>query len=422
MAKRRISTLYGIASAVALVGVSGMVMAQNEQQAAKPAAAQPKARAVAQGPSAGDFRGSFEVTGVEVDVSGANADAARQGGWRLAQRKGWQMLAAKVGGKATNLSDSALDSLVTGIVIENEQIGPTRYVARLGVLFDRARAGAILGVSLAVTRSPPMLLLPVQWSGGTGVALERDTAWKRAWANFRTSESTINYVRARGTGPDSLLLNAAQTGRRGRGWWRAVLGQYSAADVLIAEVQLHRLYPGGPIVAVFTGSHGPDRQRIGEFALRVEKPDALDALLEAGAKRLDKMFQDALAAGRLKSDPLLAYRAPVAAPEEKPEDEGETEATPAPEAAPPAATATYSVQFDTPTAGSLTAGEASVRGVPGVRSASTTSMALGGISVMRVSYDGSIDSLRSALEARGWSVQQGPGVLRIRRPGQSSEN
>jgi len=36
---------------------------------------------------------------------------------------------------------------------------------------------------------------------------------------------------------------------------------------------------------------------------------------------------------------------------------------------------------------------------------------------MRVTYDGSQASLRAALEARGWQVQEGAGVLRIRRGG-----
>ncbi|WP_204268532.1 hypothetical protein, partial [Escherichia coli] len=71
--------------------------------------------------------GSFEVSGVEVDVKGKDADAARYGGWRLAQRKGWEMLSRKLAGRASTMPDSALDSLVTGIVVEKEQIGPTRY-------------------------------------------------------------------------------------------------------------------------------------------------------------------------------------------------------------------------------------------------------------------------------------------------------
>ena len=44
--------------------------------------------------------------------------------------------------EAPNLSDGALDSIVAGIVVEHEQIGPNRYIAQLGVLFDRGRAGA----------------------------------------------------------------------------------------------------------------------------------------------------------------------------------------------------------------------------------------------------------------------------------------
>ena len=36
-----------------------------------------------------DSSGSFEVTGINVDVAAKTAEAARLGGWRLAQRKGW---------------------------------------------------------------------------------------------------------------------------------------------------------------------------------------------------------------------------------------------------------------------------------------------------------------------------------------------
>jgi hypothetical protein len=50
-----------------------------------------------------------------------------------------------------------------------------------------------------------------------------------------------------------------------------------------------------------------------------------------------------------------------------------------------------------------------------VRSAQTASLALGGVSVMRVTYEGDIGVLASALSARGWQVQQGLGTLRIRR-------
>src|SRR3546814_13029305 len=79
------------------------------------------------------------------DVTGDNADEARSKGGRAAQRKGWAQLYRRLNvtdGPA--LTDSVLDGIVTSIVIEEEQIGPRRYVARLGVQFDRVRAGQIL--------------------------------------------------------------------------------------------------------------------------------------------------------------------------------------------------------------------------------------------------------------------------------------
>ena len=370
-------------------------------------------------PSIDSATGSFEQSGVEVDVRGNTADAARQGGWRLAQRKGWEMLSRRMTGKSSTLSDGALDAMVTGIVVEQEQIGPTRYIARLGVLFDRGKAASLLGVSGQIMRSPPMLLVPVMWEGGTAYTFERNTAWRDAWARFRDGNSTIEYVKPRGTGPDALLLNGGQIGRRGRGWWRQVLDQYGADDVLIAEVRLRADYPGGPITAIFAVSHGPDKALITRFALKVSSADGLPALLDQGIARIDKATQDAMSRGQLKTDPMLAFRPPSEKTEEEKKDETD-DATPTPTPGPSETAATFTVQIDTPSAGALTAGESAVRGVPGVRSANTTSLALGGISVMRVTYDGSISGLRSALEARGFQVQEGPGVLRIKRPGDSS--
>lgn len=397
----RISLIIGLVVGLALAG-AGVVMAQGQGGGASAVPI--------------DASGSFEVSGVQVDVKGKDADAARQGGWRIAQRKGWEMLSERLTGKKSTLGDSALDALVTGIVVEREQIGPTRYIARLGVLFDRAKAGGILGVSTVVTRSPPMLLVPLEFSGGVGRVFERETAWSRAWNRFRSGGSTIDYVRLRGTGPDAMLVNAGQTLRRGRNWWRMVLDQYGASDVLVAEVQLRREYPGGPIVGVFAANHGPDRRPITSFALRVDNGDSLDALLDAGIQRLDQAYQKALASGLLRTDAVLAMRPPRVKTAEELAAEAAALAAPTPTpTVSSAATASYTVQVETPSAAALTASEAAVRGVPGVRSAATTSLALGGISVMRVTYDGSQSSLRAALEGRGWQVQEGPGVLLIRR-------
>jgi hypothetical protein len=369
-----------------------------------------------------DSSGSFEVTGIEVDVAAKTAEAARLGGWRIAQRKGWAMLWAKTHGGssgAPGLSDSALDSIVAGIVVDDEQIGPNRYVAKLGVLFDRARAGQILGISGAVSRSAPMLVVPVEWSGGTAQTFEVRTEWQKAWARFRAGASPIDYVRTSGTGPDPLLLNYGQTQRPGRVWWRALLDQYGAADVLVPQVRLERLWPGGPVIGHFSARFGPDNREIASFNLRVESSDAIPAMFDEGVKRMDAAYAGALQSGMLRPDPSLVFEQPIdpdslitnetdAQPTEGP-DEADNTTTPAAEAT------AITVQFDTPDVGSVTSTENAVKGVPGVESATTTSLALGGVSVMRVSFKGEIGALRLALSARGFRVDEGAGALRIRR-------
>ncbi len=409
MSNRRFFRPFAFAATLALAATGGLVLAQDDDPD--------------QGLASADSSGSFEVGGIDVDVTGRSADAARYAGWRIAQRKGWQMLSQRLGGGGGSLSDGALDSIVSGIVVENEQIGPNRYVARLGVLFSRAKAGAILGVSIGAARSAPMLTIPIEVSGGAATGFERKTAWQEAWTRYRTGNSAIDYVRPSGTGADGMLLNFGQTARPGRGWWRVVLDQYGANDILVPKVTLRREWPGGPIVGQFEARHGPDNRLLTQFSLRVDRGDALPALLDAGVKRIDDTYQAALRSGMLAGDPSLAFVAPVVAPTPTetptgvaPVDLGIDGAT-----APGATASAVTVQVDTPTASSVTATENALKVVPGVRSAVTTSLAIGGVSVIRVAFDGDVAVLRSALEARGWSVGASGSTLRIRRSGQPSQ-
>lgn len=370
-----------------------------------------------------DSSADFEVSGIKVDTAAKNADAARYGAWREAQRRGWSLLWGKIhGGGAPGLSDSALDSIVAGIVVENEQIGPNRYIATLGVLFDRVRAGQILGVSGSSVRSAPLLVIPVEWSGGTPQSFETRTEWQKAWARFRTGGSAIDYVRPSGTGADPLLLNYGQTQRPGRRWWRMLLDQYGAADVLVPQVRLERRWPGGPVIGHFSARFGPDNRPLSSFALRVESSAAIPQMMDEGVRRLDQIFTQALADGRLRPDSSLVIEQPVdpsaLTSEEAPLLETSTALDSPETATATAGTSTYSVQYETPDVASVSSTEGTVRSIAGVKSVSTGSLALGGVSIMRVSFTGDLAALKSALSARGFRVQEGGGALRISRSGQ----
>ena len=369
-----------------------------------------------------DSSGSFEVSGIAVDEVGDSADDARMKGWRVAQRLGWQMLWQKMHGSAgPGLSDGALDSMIEAVVIEEEQVSEHRYIARLGILFDRVRSSEVLGITGSIRRSPPLLVIPVMWEGGTAQVFESRTEWQKAWARFRAGNSPINYVRPSGTGVDPLLLNAGQTDRRGRIWWRLLLDQYGAADVIVPQVRLEHLWPGGPVIGHFTARYGPENHILGSFDLRVESSTNVPKLMDVGIQRLDAIYAGALSAGILRPDPSLVVETPIA-----PDELGNTVATPTlgndifgngADAAPESAKVqSITVQFVTPDASAVTSAEASVRRVPGVRGLNTSSVAVGGTSVMVVEFAGDIETLKLGLAARGFRVEQGGGALRISHP------
>ena len=373
-----------------------------------------------------DSSSTFEVTGIDVDVSAADPEKAREEGWREAQEKGWKALWAKTNARpiseAPSLPDATLNGMVAGIVIEQEQIGPKRYIATLGVLFDRARAGALLGVGGIVRRSAPMLVIQMMWTGGGYTSFEYRNEWQKAWARFRTGNSPVDYVRPTGSGIDPLLLNAAQTGRPGRAWWRMLLDQYGASDIVMPEVRLKRLWPGGPAIGTFVARRGPDNVILGSVTLRVESSAGLPKLLDEGVRRLDQIYAQALEAGALSPDPTL--RKPEPPPPPEVDEEAALPTAPVASTAAPAATVPgatpivmLSIQVPTPDAAAVSRAELAVSRIPGVTSALTTSLALGGTSVMRVSYAGDPAALAAALASAGWDVSGSGTTLRISRGG-----
>ena len=355
-----------------------------------------------------DSSGTLEVTGIHVDVGGPDANSARFAGWRIAQQQGFRALYAKMHkvpiSQAPSLPDSTLDDIVSSINVEREQIGPNRYIADLGILFDRARAAPFLGVEGGeVQRSVPMLLIPVTVTGGTATSVELRNAWQRAWAQFRTSQSPIDYVRISGTGVDPLLVNAEQVRRPGRGWWRNIVDLYGAADILVAEVQLQRAYPGGPARARFIARHGPDHEIVGGFTLTAANSEGLARMMADGVQRMDQLFANALAAGMLERDPSLDLPPPplLELPPEEP-------------IARPADTAnSYQIQIS----GDVNVynfAMAHLRTLGGIDSATPQQINPGGTSYVLVRYRGGIASLASALGARGWITETSGTVVRIR--------
>jgi hypothetical protein len=248
-----------------------------------------------------------------------------------------------------------------------------------------------------------MLLIPILVSGATMTTVERRNPWQRAWASFRTSNSPIDYVRVSGMGVDPLLVNAAQTVRPGRGWWRNIIDYYGAADILIAEASLHREYPGGPAVARFVGRHGPDGKILGGFELSAKDSDDIPRMMAEGVARMDELFVAALASGNLERDPSLIIQEPPPPVEE--EEVVEQKAV--------VAARIVQIQILTRDEAGLSSSFGAIRGIAGVDAVSPRSTAIGGWSILLVTYRGEPQGLATAMSARGWSVIDVGGTLRV---------
>jgi hypothetical protein len=363
-----------------------------------------------------DSSSNYEVTGVQVDVAGKTAVEARNAAWRIAQRKGWKILWARMHGlspdAAPGLPDSTLDSIVAGIEVEQEQVGPHRYIGTLGLLFDRARTGEMIGTGTSAPHSAPMLVIPIQYSGGSEQSFEARTSWQKAWARFRTGSSAVDYVRPVGTGTDPLLLNLGQSRRPGRLWWRALLDQYGASDIVVPEVYLERRFPGGPIAARFVARHGPDGEALGTFDLVAGSTGDMDKMLDEGVKRVDALYIAALNDGRLRPDPSLTIEEPDTPTDDLlPTTAGDPLAAIVEDITP----SNLTIQLETADVVALDQAQAALRAVPGVQSATVQSLALGGTSLLSISYSGGLPALKLALQARGWRLDGEGTALQMHR-------
>jgi hypothetical protein len=383
------------------------------QAGLKAADAKPKAKSADPDvPTAIGGSGGLVVSGIDVDVGGKSPSDARLNGWREAQRLAWPALWARMSGQAAatapRLPDSALDSMISAIEVEREQIGPARYVARLAIVFDRARASSYLGRFAALSSSPPFLVIPVLQDAATRMAHEPASPWLAAWARLRAGESPIDYVRIQPTPGDTILLNAWQAERRHIFLWRALIDRYQVADVLMPELILDRSWQGGPVSGLLVVRFGPAGREIGRVRLTNRSGDVA-GLMDTAVRESDKLYVAALRAGNLLPDPsLIEPDVPAAALEDTgPEIGGGFEGG-----------GGIAVRVATPDDATLQAIQALIAGTPGVDGVRLQSLVLGGESVLEIVSAVPLADLRYALDRRGLRLEG--GTLRRRGSGEAA--
>ena len=366
-------------------------------QVAKPPAAAPPSATAAAG-------NAYAVGGIDVDVTAKSVDDARRMAWTEAMRRAWPILWSRLAGQpeeqAPRLSDGQIDGIVAGIESQGERFSATRYIARLGVVFDRSRAAEYIG-GVARTQSPPLLLLPLLIDGGAAQVTQQKTPWREAWARWQGNVTPIDYVLPAGNPADNLWLSAAQVRRTDPAGWRSIITRFDTVDVLVAEARLTRLYPGGPIRALFIARHSPNGEELGRLALRVNSEAGLIRLLDEGVKGIDGLYAQALRDGRLRADKELAV------------DVAAIAAADVQIGTLPPVTETVLVAAITPDNASLIAAERLLRSV--ASDVLVRQVAVGGTSRLDIALPGGAAALREALALRGWALDPVGADLVLRR-------
>jgi hypothetical protein len=185
----------------------------------------------------------FQVSGIEVDASAADAVAARQQAVRAGQREGLDRLLRRlVPAEEYQLlpavGDLNVDRYVQNFEIANEELSATRYLAQLTVRYEPDAVRELLqtsSLSFAQTRSVPIVVLPL-YEGPDGVRLwPDDNPWWQAWADNLDPERLLRLVLPLGDLEDMVSLTADQVQARDRGALTSFAERYGSEDALVVS-------------------------------------------------------------------------------------------------------------------------------------------------------------------------------------------
>lgn len=186
---------------------------------------------------------AFRITGVQVEAvantSAAARDKAVSDGRAAALRQLMERLTMPEDhARLPEAPADALDAMITGTQVEEEQIGPTRYVGRITYIFDGDKVGELLqaaGIPYVQVASQPMLVLPVTVDESGQPALwDEPNPWREAWTRRDWENRLVPFVDPLGDLQDLQAISAAQVVEGDRGALRLIAGRYEAGFVLSA--------------------------------------------------------------------------------------------------------------------------------------------------------------------------------------------
>ena len=184
----------------------------------------------------------FQVSGIEVDATAADAVAAREQALLQGQIEGLRRLMrrlvpAQEHARLPSVGPAEIEQYVQNFEIADEQVASNRYLAQLTVRYEpEAVRGLLRGAALsyAETVSEPIVVLPVYRTSAGAQLWPDNNPWWQAWADHLNLERLLRLVLPLGDLQDMATVSADQA-MAGDPDALAALGQrYGTDDVLVA--------------------------------------------------------------------------------------------------------------------------------------------------------------------------------------------
>lgn len=188
---------------------------------------------------------AYTVSGIDVDVTAADALKARDQAIREAKRKAAQqlverMVAADDRSRVPPLDDARLNSMVRGVEFASDRSMGNRYVASITVVFAADQVKAWLsggGIRSAEIVPRPALVIPL-WKGNAGVEpLSDNNAWRDAWRSLDSASSAVPTTIIRGDQLDQNALSAEEAFIGDTAALSRLNERYHAPTIIVAVVE-----------------------------------------------------------------------------------------------------------------------------------------------------------------------------------------
>ena len=326
----------------------------------------------------------FAVQGVEVDVTDANAAAAKEKALIEVQMKAFVDLAEKLGNsdataELANLDEKQIIPLLKSLSIEEEKISPGRYQGKFTVRFLPEKIKPIfasVGISLPKSQGPAMLVVPV-WQNEQGqTSLWDDNVWRKAWQGLNAQQAQIPLIIPLGDQDDSSTLSAQDAVASDPVKLEALRRRYDVKTILVAFAEPA---PEGGIHAHMVGSSPLGKITIDKIYI-ADSGTINDSAIMA-AQRFNQLMTD-----KFKSD-----QAKVAAKAVNPN---------APQSI------AVAIPFTSPTAWNGL--RARILSTPGVMGVDVTSLDAQGAAAKLI-YSGNLEDMQFSLQATGLQMQRSGG-------------